>query len=125
MLWTAVLLGGAAGMSPTLALRHAVRVGRLDIGYLGRLSFGLRDSVLPCQVEVFGAGSRNLPGRARAVRQEIGPLLRGILKLRGARHVHGVFELASALGGLTAAWRVHERPEPWWLRALIALFRVR
>ena len=123
LLWTAVQLGGAAGSSSTLALRHEVTVPRLELGYLCRLAFGLRESALPCQVEVFGMTDAGRPGRLRAVRSAV----RSVLRALASRH--GIpawrLEAAEALGGLVGVWRVHGRPEPFWLRALIALLRVR
>ena len=121
LLWTAVLAGGAAGSSPQLALRHAVPVRRLELGYLRRLAFGLQESALPCQMEVFGIPDTGLPGRGRAVWKVVRMLSRAVL----ARHAKLRLEAAEGLGQLVAVWRVHEAPEPWWLRGLIALAGVR
>jgi len=125
LLWTAVQLGGAAGSSPMLALRHEITVSRLELGYLCRLAFGLRESALPCQAEVFGTSDAERPDRFREVRSAVRSLLTAVARIpwRGA----AAFRLAAAdaLGGLVGVWRVHERPEPFWLRAMIAILRVR
>lgn len=125
LLWTAVLLGGAAGSSPRLALRHAVTARRLEPGYLRRLAFGLQESALPCQVEVFGITEAGMPSRVRAVQEVVRTLLRGLLAWRPARRAKLALETAEGLGKLVAVWRVHEAPEPWWLRGLISLAGVR
>lgn len=125
MLWTAVLLGGSAGVSPTLALTHAVPSNRLDLAYLRRLTFGLRESALPCRLEVFGLGAEGRPSLRHARREFLPQLYRAIRKSGGREYEQGILEAADALGALASVWQVHERPEPWWLRALIARYGVR
>lgn len=122
ILFGAVALGGAVGVSPRLVLRHLIPPARTTLGYLSRLTYATSGGVLMARREVFGR-----PG--------LDPLPGPLAPLKGARDVlatlrrhgfrAGVIAAASWTGAMAGAYQAHEVPEPWWLRALIATIGVR
>lgn len=125
MLWTAVQMGGAAGSSPSLALRHAAPARRVTLKYLRRLAFGLGESALPCQREVFRTDVAELPTRVDGMRSFVRSVIYAAARAPRQGLASSQLDVAQAVGTLVGVWRVHERPEPFWLRALIAILRVR
>jgi len=119
LIWIAVRAGLSIGAFPAMRLSHVIPARRLTPVYVRRLTFGIHESAPPARREVFRdeALPPLTPLRAFArVLRDLPP---------GAPPAVWWAQFASGLGDAAALCRMHERPEPWWLRALIALLRVR
>ncbi|MBM3908632.1 MAG: glycosyltransferase family 2 protein [Gemmatimonadetes bacterium] len=117
--WLAVQGGQHVGVVPGMSVVHRIHGGRLSPTYLRRLVFGIHESAAPARAEVF--------------RDEPLPAWRPFrVFVRGARRVpiHPpavvvLARVAAAAADAAAICQMHERPEPWWLRTLIALLSAR
>lgn len=115
LVWLCVRSGLAVGAVPAMRVTHVIPSRRLTAGYVCRLVFGIHESAAPARFEVLRDEPPPpcRPGRAwlRAVRAV--PMAGPFVVWRA--------RVAAAAGDAAALCLVHERPEPWWLRALIAL----
>jgi glycosyltransferase involved in cell wall biosynthesis len=119
LIWLAVRSGQHVGVVPGMTVVHRIHGGRLAPRYLRRLVFGIHESAAPARAEVFGDEPLPVYRPFRAF-------------LRGARRVPlrppvvvALARLAAAAADAAAICQMHERPEPWWLRTLIALLGAR
>lgn len=114
----AVAAGEMVGVVAAQQLTHLIPPSRCTMRYLMRLEFGLSGSIRVARAECFPGdpAPRSLDG--------LGPvaMLRATLA-QWRRHGWraGRFESARQLGALSGALQTTNRPEPWWLRAAIAL----
>jgi hypothetical protein len=118
----AVAAGEMVGVVAAQQLTHLIPPGRCTMAYLKRLEFGLSGSIRVARAECFPGdpAPRSLDG--------LGPvsMLRATLA-QWRRHGWraGRFEAARQLGALSGTLQTTHRPEPWWLRAAIAVLRLR
>lgn len=119
LVWICVRDGLSVGTFPGMRLSHYVSPRRLSPRYIRRLVFGIHESAVPARFEVIRDESLPpfIPARA---------LARGVRRIQlDGKSVVRWAQLAAAAGDAAALCEVNERPEPSWLRALIAQLGVR
>lgn len=113
---TAVLMGLAAGVCPSLRVRHLIPAARCTSAYLSRLCYGVSSSLLPATAESFPEVVRrpeySPPSWARYHRQKLIAWIRECLTTcRPLRSVLSAARVGDAIGRYAAAGR----PVPRWL----------
>ena len=112
IVWEAVKLGFAAGISSNLRIRHLIPAKRSNLRYMKRLSFGTSSSYLPALIGSFPAERAKYAAPANA------QIASGALKLI-ARHVLRMrlkflpIELAAYLGRITGTLRATGERRRW------------
>jgi hypothetical protein len=113
---TAVLMGYAAGICPSMRLRHLIPESRCTVEYLSRLSYGVTASLLPAAVESFpeiGDQAQYAPPTwLRYQRQKWAAACRErIQEAAPLRQIHAAARVGDAIGRYLAAGRT----VPSWL----------
>lgn len=113
---TAVLMGLAAGVCPSMRVRHLIPAARCTSAYLSRLCYGVSSSLLPATAESFPEVVRRPeyrpPSWARYHRQKLIAWIRECLTTCGPlRRVLSAARVGDAIGRYAAAGR----PVPRWL----------
>jgi hypothetical protein len=122
IIFGAVAAGEAVGVVAGQRLTHLIPGTRCTLEYLRHLEFALSASLRVARAECFPddatARSRSGLGFVAAARATF-----------AARRAHGAraarLEAARRLGALSGALEATNRPEPWWLRAAIAVLDLR
>ena len=113
---TAVLMGLAAGVCPSMRVRHLIPAARCTSVYLSRLCYGVSSSLLPATVESFPEiihrPEYRRPSWARYHMQKLIAWIRECLTTcRPLRRVLSAARVGDAIGRYAAAGR----PVPRWL----------
>ncbi len=88
IVWEAVKMGLAAGVSPELRIRHMIPAKRSTLRYMKRLLFGTSSSYLPALTGSFPAEARALPAVPSDAR-----IVRGMLRIAAAHLLRGRLKL--------------------------------
>lgn len=125
IIWEAVKMGFAAGISPELELTHLISGKRTNLQYVKRLTFGAASSYMPALVESFPSKKENalesIPSDRRILQDIIRTTLRHILKLR---YKLLLVDLALYIGGVVGTLRATGANERRWLYKLVRLLNL-
>jgi hypothetical protein len=123
IVWEAVKMGFAAGISSTLQIRHVVPAKRSTLEYIKRLCFGTASSYLPVLVSSFPDQRSTLPqppsdGRITAT------VFRIVLRHVRRRTIRFLsIEIATYLGSIVGLVRLTGQRRPW-LERWVSLLRL-
>ena len=113
IVWEAIKMGCAAGVSPSLVITHLIPAHRANLDYVKRLSFGTASSFLPCLVDSFPETKPwvldNTPSSLSIVRSIIRKAIHYSIKLEFRMLTT---DLANYLGGVSSHFRVAQKSSP-------------
>ena len=125
MVWAAVKMGFAAGISPELRLNHLIPAKRSNLNYVKRLCYGTSSSYLPALASSFPSERAGLagavPSNARIVLRATRIILRHLVRRR--LDILPI-ELASYLGSLVGVLKASETQGRTWIYRCVALLRL-
>jgi glycosyltransferase involved in cell wall biosynthesis len=125
IVWEAVKMGFAAGISPELRINHLITAKRSNLDYVKRLCYGTSSSYLPALVSSFPSKKAGLsgavPSNARIVWRVTKIILRHLARLR--LDVLPI-ELASFFGSLVGVLKASETQGRTWVYRCVALLRL-
>lgn len=110
IVWEAIKMGCAAGVSPSLVITHLIPAHRANLDYVKRLSFGTAFSFLPCLVDSFPEAKpwvlAATPNSLSIVRAVIRKTIQHIIKLEFRMLT---IDLANYLGGVSSHYQVAQK----------------
>jgi glycosyltransferase involved in cell wall biosynthesis len=113
IVWEAIKMGDAVGISPSLAVRHLIPSSRSNLDYVKRLSFGTASSYLPCLVssfpEVKSTIAPTIPNSASIIKGLSKKIIKYSIKLRFKLLV---IDLANHLGILSGQYQAIQQNNP-------------
>lgn len=113
IVWEAIKMGYAAGISPSLVITHLIPAHRANLDYVKRLSFGTASSFLPCLVDSFSEAKSwvlaNAPSSLSIVRSVIRKTVQYSIKFEFRMMI---IDLANYIGGVSSHYEVAQRSNP-------------
>ncbi len=129
IVWEAVKMGSAVGVSPELKINHLIPSRRANLNYIRRLSFGTSSSFVPAIIQSFPITKNfyQVPS--------IGKIFMRVAKIAALRFVKSssniksnfyllVFDLIEYIGFLSGVQKVTSSSRLKWIYILVKLFRL-
>ena len=113
IVWEAIKMGYAAGISPSLTVNHLIATRKSNLDYVKRLSFGTASSFLSCLVDSFPEVKpwvlANTPSSLSIARSVIKKTIQYSIKLEFRMLI---IDLANYLGGVSSHYLVAQKSNP-------------
>jgi len=113
IVWEAIKMGCAAGISPLLVITHLIPARKSNLDYVKRLSFGTASSFLPCLADSFPEVKPWIlaatPSSLSIVRSVIKKTIQYSIKIQ-LRLL--IIDLANYLGGVSSHYQVAQKSNP-------------
>jgi len=110
IVWEAIKMGCAAGISPSLVITHLIPARKSNLDYVKRLNFGTASSFLPCLADSFPEVKPWIlaatPSSLSIVRSVIKKTIQYSIKIE-LRML--IIDLANYLGGVSSHYQVAQK----------------